>query len=741
MSRKRKQNRSPDGRSREHQEDSSHLARVSACSETEPRNPYLAPAVCGFLLLAVVLVFGRTAQYRFVDLDDSGYVYENSHVRAGLTAEGIVWAFTSSHSSNWHPVTWLSHMVDCQFYDLRPCGHHVSNVLLHAATAILLFLVLRRMTGRLWPSAFVAAVFAVHPLRVESVAWVAERKDVLSGLFFMLTLWAYVRYVERPTSWRRYIMVVVFFTLGLMAKPLLVTVPFVLLLLDYWPLGRMEPPATNRLMRLVIEKIPLLLLSVASCAVTLVAQGRAVQPLEFVPLPWRITNALVSYVDYLRQFVCPVGLAALYPHPGNNLPTWQVAVALLVLAGISLAALAGRRRHPYLLVGWLWYLGMLVPVIGLVQVGQQAMADRYTYLTQIGLCVALAWGVPNVAASWPDRRWFLPVSASLVVVILMGCAWHQTGYWRDSESLWKHTLACTSNNAVAHGNLGLALANRGLIDKAIVEYREAVKIDPANAEAHNNFGVALAEREQVDEAIAHYRRALEVNPDFAWAHNNLGVALAKRGLIDEAIAHYRQAIRTEPDNAQAHNNLAAALVMCGRIDEAIDQLREALKIKPDYSNARQNLGSIESARETFLKWLGKRRDLLQSRPNDVALLNDMAWLLATNPNESIRNGTEAVELAQRAVRVSGARQFLARWLQPMPRRVDSRMPCKSLSRPLPWPPPSTKSLWPTPCGHRSSFIEPDPRITRYYGPLNTPYREIQQPPQRKRTQIKLYRER
>jgi Flp pilus assembly protein TadD len=540
----------------------------------------MVPAVCGSLLLAVVLVFGQTAQHGFVNYDDDAYVYNNPHVKVGLTAQGIAWAFTSNYYHNWHPLTSLSHIVDYQLYGLRPCGHHLGNVLLHAATAILLFLVLRRMTGRLWPSAFAAAVWAVHPLRVESVAWVSERKDVLSGLFFVLTLWAYASYVERPASWGRYIRVVVFFALGLMTKPMLVTVPFVLLLLDYWPLGRMESSPTNnlggkrlevrrsplseknvppsfvqRVRRLVIEKIPLLLLAVASCVVTFVAQGGAVRPLELVPLPWRIANALVSYAAYLWQFVCPVGLAVIYPHPGDNLPAWHVAVALLVLVGISLAVLAARRKHPYLLVGWLWYVGMLVPVIGLVQVGGQAMADRYTYLTQIGLCVALAWGVANVAGSWPYHRWLLPVSSSLVVVILMGCAWRQTGYWRDSESLWTHTLACTSNNAVAH--------------------------------------------------------------------NNLGIVLGMGGLIEEAIPHFQ----------------------------------EALKIRPDYPNARRNLALARSVQEErLLKALAERRELLNSRPDDVALLNETAWLLATNPSASIRNGTEAVKFAQQAVGVSGARQ-------------------------------------------------------------------------------------
>ena len=366
------------------------------------RNTYTVAAVCGFLLLAVALVFGQTVRHDFVNYDDNAYVYENPQVAGGLTAHGIAWAFTSFHVSNWHPLTWLSHMLDCQFYGLHAGGHHLTNVLLHAATAILLFLVLRRMTGDLWPSAFVAAVFAIHPLRAESVAWVAERKDVLSGLFFMLTLGAYAGYARRPFSLGRYLTVVLLFALGLMAKPMLVTLPFVLLLLDYWPLGRIGPhrrTGISSFRRVVVEKIPLLALTAASCVATVIAQGTAVIAIDVIPLPSRIANALVSYVAYMGQLFYPAGLAVLYPHPEGGLPIWKVAASSLVLAGISAAALVWRRRFPYLFVGWFWYVGMLVPVIGLVQVGLHAMADRYTYLPQIGLCIAVTWGVAQLAAS------------------------------------------------------------------------------------------------------------------------------------------------------------------------------------------------------------------------------------------------------------------------------------------------------------------------------------------------------
>ena len=376
-------------------------------------------AVCGLLLLAVIAVFGQTASHDFVNFDDNDYVYENRHVRGGLTGEGTAWAITAYHAGNWHPLTWLSHMLDCQLYGLKPGGHHLTNVLLHAAAAVLLFLALRRMTGALWPSAWVAAVFAIHPLRVESVAWVAERKDVLSGLFFMLTLWFYARYAERPASWGRYLLVVASFALGLTAKPMLVTLPFVLLLLDYWPLGRLRshlrlrtgssPPPLDR------REDPLV---GSGCGFV---PGNARRPAQDHavawsnwPFPGRVANAAVAYVAYLGKMFYPAGLAVLYPLPKGPPPAWEVVAAVAVLLAISTAVFVARRKCPYLLFGWLWYLGTLVPVIGLVQVGNQAMADRYTYLTQIGLYAAIAWGAahwpalgPIVVGRWrPSRRWW-----------------------------------------------------------------------------------------------------------------------------------------------------------------------------------------------------------------------------------------------------------------------------------------------------------------------------------------------
>ena len=606
---KSKKLRPPTPNLSDHGEKLASVAVDHLASDSPPqiRRRYAPLAVCGLLLLAVLAVFGQTANHEFVNYDDHEYVYENGHVSGGLTGKGIAWAITAFYAANWHPLTWLSHMLDCQLYGLQrpagvrtmllgPGGHHLTNVLLHATTAIFLFLALRRMTSALWPSAWVAAVFAIHPLRVESVAWVSERKDVLSGLFFMSTLWFYARYVELPASWGRYLLVIASFALGLTAKPMLVTLPFVLLLLDYWPLGRfgsangrvgggfarstimekgiekkrwvrqsLHPPY----MSLIVEKIPLFILAAASCVVTLAAQRDAMSSFKQLPFFGRLANAAVAYADYLGKAFYPAGLAVLYPYPLDPRPVWEAVAAVAMLLAISTAVLAVRKRFPYLVFGWLWYLGTLVPVIGLVQVGSQAMADRYTYLTQIGLFIAIAWGAMQVAGTWPYRRWGLAAVSAMAVAGLMGCAWQQTGYWRDSETLWAHTLACTSQNVTAHNSLGNALLSRGQVDEAIVHFRNALEIKPDSADAHNSLGNALEHEGQVDEAIAHYRKALEFKPDHADAHNNLGLALAERGQVDEAISHYRKALEIKPEFAEALNNLGNALAGRGQVDQAI----------------------------------------------------------------------------------------------------------------------------------------------------------------------------
>jgi len=590
---------------------------------------WTVPGVCIFLAAMVWVVFGQTLGFGFVNFDDNLYIYENPIVLKGLTFPGILWAFTHFWAFNWHPLTWLSHMLDCQFYGLNAGGHHLTNVLLHAATVILLFLVLRRMTGCLWRSAFVAAVFAIHPLRVESVAWLAERKDVLSGLFFMLTLGAYVGYARHPWSPARYGLVVLLFALGLMCKPMLVTLPFVLLLLDYWPLNRLQANTGNEPVfrlarrqiprRLILEKLPLLGLTVASCVITIFAQARVIQLSENLSLPLRLGNVLISCVAYMDQMFWPSGLAVLYPVTAGDVRIAGVALSLAVLAGISTGVIILHRRLPYLLTGWLWYLIMLVPVIGILQVGLQARADRYTYLPQIGLYLLLTWAAADLCAGWRHRRVLLAGGAATILVALIFCARAQTAYWKNSESLWTHTLARTSNNYIAHYSLGKALFEQGNVDEAIAQYQKALQIKPDYADVHETLGNALLQKGNADEAITQYQAALQINPHNAGAFYNLGNALFEQGNVDEAIAQYRKALQIKPDYADAHNNLGAALFRQGNVDEAIAQYQRALQIKPDKAEVQNNL----------------------------------AWLLATCPHASLRNGNQAVALAERANQLTG----------------------------------------------------------------------------------------
>jgi tetratricopeptide (TPR) repeat protein len=574
-----------------------------------------AAAVCVALAAITFAVFGQTLGHEFVNFDDETYVSKNPMVTPGLTGPGIVWAFLGVRSSNWHPLTWLSHMLDCELYGLHPAGHHLTNVLLHTATVIALFLLLRQMTGALWRSAFVAAVFAIHPLRVESVAWVAERKDVLSGLFFMLTLAAYVRYARRPWSPARYGLVLLLFALGLLCKPMLVTLPVVLLLLDYWPLQRAEPAG-----KLMLEKLPLLALSAASCIVTLAAQSKAIQSAETFSLPLRLENALVSCMIYLGQMVWPVGLVVFYPYPRHGFPLWEVALAGALLVGFSALAWLQRRKRPWLMVGWAWYLVMLLPVAGIIQVGMQAHADRYTYLPQIGIYAAVAWW----AAEWRISRAAFGALMAAVVGALMAGSRQQTAYWQDSETLWTRALACTSDNTVAEFNFGSTLLLEGKVDQAITHYQNALNIDsdfadarcslgnaysqkgkpdeamvqyllalrinPALPSVHNNLGTILVKKGQADKAIAEFRNALQINPDFPEARHNLGNALLQKGDVDGAITQYRAALDADPDYPEAHNALGDALLQQGKLDQAITEFRRALSLKPDYAKACNNLG-------------------------------------------------------------------------------------------------------------------------------------------------------
>jgi tetratricopeptide (TPR) repeat protein len=554
----------------------------------ERRQRWREAWICLALAAITFAVFGQTLSHQFINFDDDRYVYKNPVVDQGVTFKGFVWAFTSIDSDNWHPLTWLSHMLDCQLYGLNPAGHHLTNVLLHTATVIALFLILREMTGALWRSAFVAAVFAIHPLRVESVAWVAERKDVLSGLFFMLTLGAYLHYARKAWSLARYSLVAFLFALGLMSKPMLVTLPLVLLLLDYWPLQRME---SQRLSRLILEKIPFLALSAAACVATLLAQKIAVHWGEAFPVSLLVENALVACVIYLRQMIYPAGLAVFHPFPHHGLPFWEVALAVTLLTGLSAVAWGWRRRQPWLLVGWLWYLLMLVPVIGIIQVGGQAHADRYTYLPQTGIYMGLTWLATDYALKWQIKRTTLGCLMMGTILVLMACAWQETGYWRNSETLWTRTLDCTTDNDLAHYNLGVALGQKEQFKDALVQYQSALKINPGYLDAQVNLGALLLKIGRVDDAIAVLQHTLQFAPGYAPAHHHLGNALLRKGRVDDAIAEYQKALQTRPDYAEAHNNLGNALLQKGRTDEAISHYQQALDAAPDYAEACYNLGN------------------------------------------------------------------------------------------------------------------------------------------------------
>ncbi len=551
-------------------------------------------AICAALIAITWAVFGRTLGHEFVNFDDPNYVSENPQIHAGLNWQSIVWAFTHVHSHNWHPLTTMSHMLDWQLFGAKPGAHHFVNALLHSATAVLLFFLLAQLTrspgrtGTIWSSAFVAAVFAIHPLHVESVAWISERKDVLSGLFFVLTLLAYLYYTRKPNI-ARYLRVSILFACGLMAKPMLVTVPIILLLLDYWPLERFGKLSAKKL---IAEKIPLLVLAIGSAVATLIVQSEGVGlvPLEVLPLSWRITNALAAYLVYIWQMIWPADLALIYSHPGK-LPIWQVAGAAVVLIAVTLGVLALRKRSPYLMVGWGWYVIMLLPVIGVVQVGGQAHADRYTYLPQIGLCLAATWGVIDLATFRRYPAVILGAAAAIIISALAVRAADQVSYWHDSERLWRHALAVTTENDVAHLGLGQLLLEQKRLDDAITELQTVVARHPNDVDARLKLANALSEKkDRMNDAIAEYEAAAKIgdpNPDIETTLANL---LLEQGRINEAIQYYRQVVQLQPSSALAHYNLAVGLHRHHRLPEAIAHYKAALTIDPKYPDAEYFLG-------------------------------------------------------------------------------------------------------------------------------------------------------
>ncbi len=643
-----------------------------------PRRAWKAAGICILLAALVFVVFGQTMHFGFVNYDDPEYVYSNPMVSKGLSLAGVGWAFTHAVSWHWHPLTVILLMLESKFFGSSPGGFHLVNVSLHAACVVFLFLMLSEMTGALRRSAFVAAVFAIHPLRVESVAWVSECKDVLSGIFFMLSLWAYVRYARRPSA-GRYAFILFWFALGLMSKPMLVTLPCVLLLLDYWPLGRLR--TLSQFPGLLWEKAPLFVLSALSSVAAILALGSGGDPVSTYP-----ANAPIAYVAYLEKLIYPAHLAVDYPIPRGGWAPWQLYGALLLLPVLTAGAWLLRRKRPFLLTGWLWYIGMLVPVSGLMQTGDQAYADRYTYLPQIGLCIAATWAVAEWAGLQWYRRAILGGVAAVILGALLGAARVQAAYWRDSETLWRHTIAITPDNFLAHYNLGCALYDEGRVDEAIAECREALRLNPDYADAHYNLGNALDHQGHTAEAIAEYREALRLNPNYADACYNLGNALYQQGRVVEAVALYRDAVRINPDYADAHDNLGTALFQEGRVAEAIAEYREAVRSNPAFTEALNNLGNAldEQGREaeavaqyreavridpTFvvaqvnlgetLFEQGLSREAISSlekaldlQPANSDIEERLAWMLATAPQAALRNGPKALELAMKACQQS-----------------------------------------------------------------------------------------
>ena len=647
--------------------------RASTTAGAESRFPLWL--ITALLVLVTIGLYCPVIGYDFINFDDPEYVSANPHVQGGLTWENIGWALTTLHFGLWHPLTWVSHMLDCQCFGLRPGWHHLTSVLLHAANTGLLFVVLRRMTGARWRSAMVAALFALHPLHVESVAWVAERKDVLSTFFDLLTLLAYHRYTEcrrqnaecgmpkpatpnpqqatrltfhvsrfSPDASTFYILSLFFFALGLMSKPMIVTLPLLLLLLDYWPLRRFELAAVvarpSVAARLIVEKLPFVLAALLTGLITLYAANRvgSLPSAAECPISDRLANVMLSYARYFLQVFWPGHLAVYYPFPAT-FSVWSVAGAALLLVGISATAFWLAQRWPYVVVGWLWYLVSLLPVIGLLQLADYSHADRYTYVPLIGLFVGLVWGAGELVSHWRGLAPAWAAAAVAVVIVLcMALTQQQLGHWEDSEALFRHALQVTENNYIAHGGLGTALGKRGQIDGAISHFQEALRLKPDFTDVHYNLGNALSRKGQIEEAISHFQEAIRLKPDFALAHNNLGNARLRKGQIEEAISHFQEAIRLQPDYALAHNNLGNALYRKGRDDEAISQYEAAIRLSPDYADAHNDLGLALYRKGRTGEAISEFQEALRLDPDHAAARKNLDFVLAGKAGSSRQPG-------------------------------------------------------------------------------------------------------
>ncbi len=575
----------------------------------------LVPSIYFALAVSTLLVFWQVRSFDFINYDDNVYVSENQHVLNGLTQDGIIWAFTTGCTANWHPITWLCLMLDCQLFGTNAGWIHFVNLLFHLANTLLLFAVLKKLTGSLWPSAFVAAAFALHPMHVESVTWISERKDVLSTLFWLLTMLAYLAYVRRRGAFR-YALTLVLFSLGLMAKPMLVTLPFVLLLLDYWPLDRFAASQAVKaaaiaerrriLYRIIIEKIPFLALAAVSSVITFIVQkGSGAMPdINTLSLQSRVANVFLSYTRYIGKMFWPQNLAVFYPRDIESFSFRQIAMCAILLLGILVFVIRFWRKEKYLFVGWFWFVGTLIPVIGLVQVGRQAYADRYTYISYIGLFIMIAWGLREIFSKWPYRKIALGIAAAIVFTALGICTYKQVGYWKNSSTLFTHALEATQNNYIAHCNLGLAYSKLGRHQDAIEAFKQAIIIKPDDSDVQYTLGNAYGKLGRYQDAIEAFKQAIRIKPDYSDVYYNLGLTYGKLGCYQEATEAFKQAIRLKPDYSDVYYNLGLTYGKLGLQQDAIEFFKQAIRLKPDDAKTHYNLGNaylLSGDKESALK--------------------------------------------------------------------------------------------------------------------------------------------
>lgn len=614
----------------------------------------------GALVALATIPYVQVIGFEYVDFDDPIYVIENPWVRGGVQGESVAWAFTTGHAGNWHPLTWISLMLDTELLGDRPASHHLFNLLFHVGNVLLVYGLLVFCTGARWESVFLAGLFAVHPMHVESVAWISERKDVLSTFFGLWAFLAYAWYARKPAP-SRYLCVVAAYSLSLLSKQMLVTFPFLLLLLDYWPLGRWRggqalPPLSMArfsvapVRRLIVEKIPLLLLAVLFSVIVFLVQraGGAVSNLEGIPFGMRVSNAVWAYASYCSKTVWPTGLVFFYPHRGASLSAFEVLGSLCLLLAMTIFAVARRRRYPFLIVGWLWFLGMLVPVIGLVQVGLQGMADRYSYLPHLGLFLMMTFAASSMIESWPALRWGAGVAGVAVLSALTFACMAQAKTWKNSRVLFAHAVEVDPENYHGLINLGKILATEGDLDVAIDMYQRAIRARPNLVEAHNNLAFALVEKGDFDGARRHFQIVLADKPDDPKVRGRHADLLFRMGSVAEAVKIYAELSARTPEDPRLRYNLGAALLRLGSLEEAMVELRAALDLQPDHGDARGALAGALVARGKVAEGIAEYRALIAKQPESAESLNNLAWILATHGDDRFRDGPSAVVLAQKA---------------------------------------------------------------------------------------------